>query len=93
VPLTEGALIEHDGISLPFDLARDGQATLRFAWCAYVAEPVLNVFGKPSRFLYTRHFASVDEVVRFAKEHEQENLRKTALVESLLDPASLSKSQ
>lgn len=93
VPLTEGALIEHDGISLPFDLAREGQATLRFAWCTYVAEPVLNVFGKPSRFLYTRHFASVDEVVRFVKEHEQENLRKTALVESLLDPASLSKSQ
>ncbi len=93
VPLVEGVTIEGDGISLPFDLTQGGEAVLKFAWCAYVADPVLKVFGKPMRFLYTRHFADVDAVVRFAKEQEQENLRKTAFVESLLDEASLSKSQ
>ncbi len=93
VPLVDGVSVESNGISLPFDLSRGEGNTLRFAWCAYVGDPVLNVFGKPMRFLYTRHFAGIDEVVRFAKERVEENLRKTALVESLLDEASLSKSQ
>lgn len=93
VPLVDGVSVEDGGISLPFDLTTGEGATLRFAWCAYVSDPVLNVFGKPMRLLYARHFASIDEVVGFAKEREHENLRKTALVESLLDEASLSKSQ
>ena len=93
VPLVDGVMVESDGIALPFDFTQSREAVLRFAWCAHVSAPVLNVFGKPMRFLYTRHFADVDAVARFAKEKEEENLRKTALVESLLDEASLSKSQ
>lgn len=93
VPLVAGVTVEGNGIALPFDLTQDGQATLRFAWCAYTASPVLNVFDKPMRFLYARHFGCVDDIVRFAREQADENLRKTAIVESLLDEASLSKSQ
>lgn len=93
IPLTEGAEVEDSGLALPFDFLREEQATLRLAWCAYVDQPVLEVFGKPMRFLYTRHFASADEVARFAQEEAETLLRKTDLVESLLDEASLSKSQ
>ncbi|MDW8104056.1 MAG: glycoside hydrolase family 52 protein [Armatimonadota bacterium] len=92
-PLTEGAVVEDNGIALPFDLSGGAEATLRFAWCSYVDAPVLEVFGKPMRFLYTRHWASVEEVARFAREETDTLLSKTAFIESLLDEASLSKSQ
>lgn len=93
VPLTEGTLVENNGLVLPFDLAQNEQACLQWAWCAYVDAPVLKVFGKPMRFLYTRRFANVEEVARFAREEADTLLRKTEFVESLLDEASLSKSQ
>jgi len=93
VPLTDGVSVESDGLSLPFDFSRGEEATMRFAWCAYVDAPVLEVFGKPMRFLYTRHFGSVEDVARFAREQQETLLRKTAFTESLLDEASLSKSQ
>lgn len=92
-PLSEGVLLENNGLALPFDFTQSEEATLRFAWCAYVEAPVLEVFGKPMRFLYTRHFANVEEVARFAREEADTLLSKTALVENLLDEASLSKSQ
>lgn len=93
IPLTEGVAVVGNGLALPFDFTQSEEATLRFAWCAYVDAPVLEVFGKPMRFLYTRHFANVEEVARFAREEADTLLNKTSLVESLLDEASLSKSQ
>lgn len=93
IPLTEGIALENNGLTLPFDFTQGPETTLRFAWCAYVDAPVLEVFGKPMRFLYTRHFANVEEVAHFAREEADTLLRKTAFAESLLDEASLSKSQ
>jgi len=93
VPLTEGTLVEKNGLALPFDFTQSEETSLRFAWCTHIDAPVLEVFGKPMRFLYTRQFANVDEVAHFAREEADTLLRKTEFVESLLDEASLSKSQ
>lgn len=93
IPLTEGVSVEPDGLTMPFDLNLSDEACLQFAWCAYINQPVLEVFGKPMRFLYTQHFANVQQVAQYARTEAQNLLEQTTFVESLLDEASLSKAQ
>lgn len=81
--------------TLEWECDLDRPETCRFSalWAAYVAEPVLTVLGQPARFLYTRLWASLEEVVRYARAHEEELRRRTACFEETLQQSSLTKSE
>lgn len=93
LPLTPNANLTESGISFEFDLDDPSKRHFELLWCAYVDEPVLNIFGEPASFKYIWLFSDVDSVAQFANMNRSEMLRKTKMFESLFEGASLSKSQ
>ncbi len=88
--ITPAPLAPFHGAVWQAALPPHGRVTQSFIYVGYVAEPVLEVIGRPTRFKYHEFFKSAGEVADYAWRNRGELQRKTALFESTVSEATLS---
>lgn len=79
-----------EALECPFD-ATAGAVGLRFIWAAHVSDPALEAGGEPTTFRYNEFLADVASVIDYARNHEHDARRRSALFDALFRESSLAK--
>lgn len=85
----ENSEISENTISKKFDKPTVIETVL----AAYTDEKVLKVYGDYHKFLYTKYFANIEEVVKYTWANKAELMKKTSFFESCFEESFLGKSE
>jgi hypothetical protein len=87
----EQANVFHDEIRVPFELMSKQTVSASFVMAGYTNQQVMNIEDEMYRFKYTSEFQSLADVVRYAREAEDELTAKSQAFDRIFEQATLDK--
>ncbi len=88
-PLSELNAIDESGPEADLRIQGSRHVSAKFVLATYLPDAVLEVQNQPYQFKYLDYFKSLDSVLQYARDSEEEIRRKSALFDSLFSQSSL----